>query len=101
MLTGGTSKEDQRTIMQRLARNPKMNGRFAAMDDDEKEIKLVYVTVSLPTPSLSPKRVYHQAVARENSKEQDIFIYLAEDGQQWNICSHRYRRSPLCFSTGA
>lgn len=44
MLTGSASKEEQRTILQRLVQNPKANGRISAMDEEGKEIKLVYVT---------------------------------------------------------
>jgi hypothetical protein len=48
MLTGSASKEEQRAILQRLSQNPKSGRRLSAIDGDgEKEIKLVYVTVSI------------------------------------------------------
>jgi hypothetical protein len=48
MLTGSASKEEQRAILQRLSQNPRSDRRLSAMDGDrEKEIKLIYVTVSI------------------------------------------------------
>lgn len=48
MLTGSASKEEQRAILQRLSWNPKAGKRLSAVNSDgEKEIKLVYVTVSI------------------------------------------------------
>lgn len=44
MLTGGTSKEESRSIFARLTASSRPN--IGPTDDSQKEIKLCYVTVS-------------------------------------------------------
>ena len=45
MLTGATSKEESRAILNRLTQTTTSKGRPKAVDQSQREIKLVYVTV--------------------------------------------------------
>ena len=45
MLTGATSKEESRAILNRLTQSTTGKGRPKAVDQSQREIKLVYVTV--------------------------------------------------------
>jgi hypothetical protein len=103
MLTGATGKEENRSIMQRLAQAGKSKSKGIVAADiaggsREKEIKLCYVTVS-KVSHLSRSLSHLRYVAREDSQEQDFYLDSRENVHSWAISENCDRWSTLCVST--
>jgi len=79
MLTGATSKEESRAILNRLTQTAT---KPEAVDQTQREIKLIYVTVRGPTIAPSCPLLVH--VAREDRQEQDFYRCVAEIVQRWS-----------------
>ena len=67
MLTGATSKEESRAILNRLTQTTTGQGKSKAVDQKQREIKLIYVTVRGTVIALSYHLLVH--VAREARQE--------------------------------
>lgn len=82
MLTGATPKEESRAILNRLTQTTTGKGRPKAVDQSQREIKLIYVTVRGTVIIQS----YHLLVlvAREARQEQDFYCCVAKIVQRWS-----------------
>jgi hypothetical protein len=76
MLTGATSKEESRAILNRLTQTVTSKGTLKAVDQSEREIKLIYVTVRGTTITLPSPLLIH--VAREDRQEQGFYRCVAK-----------------------
>ena len=61
MLTGATSKEETRSILNRLTQTATVKGKFKVVDQGQPEIKLVYVTVRSTKIAMSCPLLNHIA----------------------------------------
>jgi hypothetical protein len=79
MLTGATSKEESRAILNRLTQNAT---KPKAIDQSQREIKLLYVTVRGTKIASSYPLLVH--VAREDCQEQDFYRCVTKIVQRWS-----------------
>jgi len=82
MLTGATSKEESRAILNRLTQTATSKGKSKAVDQSQREIKLIYVTVRGAV--IIPLRHLLVHVAREARQEQDFYRCIAKIVQRWS-----------------
>ena len=82
MLTGATPKEESRAILNRLTQTTTGKGRPKAVDQSQREIKLIYVTVRGTVIIQSYHLLIH--VAREARQEQDFYRCDAKIVQRWS-----------------
>lgn len=82
MLTGATPKEESRAILNRLTQITTGKGKPKAVDQSQREIKLIYVTVGSTTITLLYTLLVH--IAREDRQEQDFYRCVAKIVQRWS-----------------